>query len=342
MTSGPGGRIVGVSLNQPGNHTESASTGTELMRAQSIIADLHAGMASVITGHDALIRTTIAVLLARGHILIEDVPGVGKTTLAKALAALIDTRTGRIQFTPDLLPSDVTGVTLLHDVEGRSSFRPGPVFANIVIADEINRASPKAQSALLECMAERQVTVGGRTYRLPDPFLVVATQNPIEMEGTYPLPEAQRDRFMAKLEVGYPSAQAELLMLDQRDGEDPLDALRPVVQATEIAALTRFVHTVYISPVIKEYLVAIVAGTRAHPAVRVGASPRATLQLAAACRALAVLHTRNFVIPDDVQEMVGPVLAHRLVLAPQARAEGVDPAEIVRQVVTSIPVPRPA
>ncbi|GAA2241432.1 MoxR family ATPase [Rarobacter faecitabidus] len=305
------------------------------------VSSLRTGLASVITGHPQLIDTTIAVLLAGGHILIEDVPGVGKTTLAKALGRLIDTKVGRIQFTPDLLPSDVTGVTIFHGVEGQSSFRPGPVFANIVIADEINRASPKAQSALLECMAERQVTVDGETYPLPGPFLVVATQNPLEMEGTYPLPEAQRDRFMARLDVGYPSYEAELQMLEQREAGDPLDDLQPVLEAATISRFASLVRRVYVTPSLKAYLVQLVAATRQHPMVRVGASPRATLQLTQAARALAATRARNFVVPDDIQAIALQVLAHRIVMSPTARAEGVSASDVVSQVLATVSLPPP-
>ncbi|SNS95475.1 MoxR-like ATPase [Micrococcales bacterium KH10] len=324
--------------------TNSVLTDAEQRSEQftSVVSALHDGLTSVITGHGALIDTTIAVLLAQGHILIEDVPGVGKTTLAKALGALIDTKIGRIQFTPDLLPSDVTGVSIIHDAQTPSSFRPGPVFANIVIADEINRASPKAQSALLECMAERQVTVDGQTYQLPNPFLVIATQNPIEMDGTYPLPEAQRDRFMARLDVGYPSADAELLMLEQRERNDPLDVLVPVTDAATITALAREVKDVFLAPALKTYLVSLVGATRTHQMVRVGASPRATLQLARAARALAATRGRRFVLPDDIQQLASQVLAHRLVMTAQSRSEGVTAADVIAQIIRSVPVPPPA
>ncbi len=299
------------------------------------------GMASVITGHPDVVDTTIAVILAQGHLLIEDVPGVGKTTLAKALGKLIDAQVRRIQFTPDLLPSDVTGVTIFHDAGAQTSFHPGPVFANIVIADEINRASPKAQSALLECMAERQVTVDGVTHQLPRPFVVMATQNPIEMEGTYPLPEAQRDRFTARLEIGYPDFADEYRMLEQREVSDPLDSLSPVTDAATLDALSDVVRDVYLAPGLKRYVLSLVAATRQHPLVRVGASPRATLQLARVARALAAIQGRSFVLPDDVQQLALPVLAHRLVLGPQARAEGTTATEIVQQVVAATALPQP-
>jgi len=305
-------------------------------------ARLHEGVASVLAGHDALIDTTIAVMLAGGHLLVEDVPGVGKTTLAKALGRLIDARVGRIQFTPDLLPSDVTGVTIYRDAGASTSFHPGPVFANIVIADEINRASPKAQSALLECMAERQVTVDGVTHPLPRPFLVVATQNPIEMEGTYPLPEAQRDRFMARLEVGYPSPEAELRMLETRETSDPLDALRPVADAATLERLGATAQQVFTAVPLKQYVLALVTATRRHPLVRVGASPRASLQLLSATRALAAMRGRTYALPDDVQDLARVVLAHRLVLASQARIDGVGAVQVIEQVLASTPVPTPA
>jgi len=316
-----------------------AATSAELVET---CRRIHDGVAGVLAGHDALIETTVAVLLAGGHLLVEDVPGVGKTTLAKALGRLVDARVGRIQFTPDLLPSDVTGVTIYRDAGATASFHPGPVFANIVIADEINRASPKAQSALLECMAERQVTVDGVTHALPRPFLVVATQNPIEMEGTYPLPEAQRDRFTARLEVGYPSPEAELRMLESRETADPLDALVPVADAAALERLGAAAQHVYTAVALKQYVLALVTATRQHPLVRVGASPRASLQLLAVTRALAAMRGRTYALPDDVQDLARVVLAHRLVLGAQARIDGVSASQVVEQIVAATPVPTPA
>lgn len=299
-------------------------------------------LATVISGKPEVAITTIAVLLAEGHILLEDVPGVGKTTLAKALARTIDCTVGRVQFTPDLLPSDLTGVNIYRAQQHEFEFRAGPVFANIVIGDEINRASPKTQSALLECMEERQATIDGTTYSLPAPFLVIATQNPVEMEGTYPLPEAQRDRFMACLSVGYPDPAAELEMLDRRDSRDPLLELRPATDARTISRFVGLVRHVYASPAVKQYVLQLVSATRTDPGLRLGASPRTSVQLLRAAKAVAALVGRDYVIPDDVQYLVEPVLCHRLLLSPQARAAGRTTVEIVRDVVARTPVPAAA
>jgi MoxR-like ATPase len=276
---------------------------------------------SVIEGKADVVRLVLTVLLAEGHVLIEDVPGVGKTMLAKALARSVDCSVSRIQFTPDLLPSDITGVSAYVPQTREFEFKPGPVFSNIVLGDEINRAPSKTQAALLECMEERQVTVDGKTYQLEPPFMVIATQNPLEMEGTYSLPEAQRDRFMARISVGYPTLSAELGMLDIHSASSPLDRLIPVANATQLRALTRAVRSVHLSEPVRRYAVNLVAATRTHPGLRLGASPRATLHLARACRAYAALDGRDYVIPDDVQALAAPVLAHRLF--PAARAEQV-------------------
>src|SRR3954467_14738125 len=254
------------------------------------------GIETVVTGRPELVRVTLAVLLAEGHLLLEDVPGVGKTTLAKALARSIDCQVGRIQFTPDLLPSDLTGVNIYRSQTHEFEFRPGPVFAHVVIGDEINRASPKTQSALLECMQEAQATVDGRTYPLPRPFLVVATQNPVEMEGTYPLPEAQRDRFMARLTVGYPSIDAELDMLDLQETSDPLDQLRPVTDAATVGTLIDTARRLYAAPTVKRYVVDLVTATREDHGLRLGASPRAAIQLLRAAKALAAIGGRDHVL----------------------------------------------
>jgi MoxR-like ATPase len=300
---------------------------------------MRAGIETVMTGRPELVRTTLAVLLAEGHLLLEDVPGVGKTTLAKALARTIDCSVGRIQFTPDLLPSDLTGVNIYRTQTHEFEFRPGPVFAHVVIGDEINRASPKTQSALLECMQEAQATVDGRTYPLPRPFLVVATQNPVEMEGTYPLPEAQRDRFMARLTVGYPSIDAELDMLDLQETSDPLDQLRPVTDAATIGTLIDTARRLYAAPTVKRYVVDLVTATREDHGLRLGASPRAAIQLLRAAKALAAIGGRDHVLPDDVQQLAEPVLAHRLLPSTESRLSGRSTSDIVAEIVERIPLP---
>ena len=278
------------------------------------------------------------MLLAQGHLLLEDVPGVGKTMLAKTLAKTIDCSVHRIQFTPDLLPSDVTGVSIYNQDKHRFEFRPGPVFANIVIGDEINRASAKTQSALLECMEEHQVTVDGTSYPLDTPFMVVATQNPIEMEGTYPLPEAQRDRFMARISMGYPDLRAEMDMLETHQSVSPLVAVRPVVTVDEVRSMVATVRDVYVSPAVKEYTVNIGRATRDHPHLRLGASPRAMLQLLRAAKATAALNGRDFVLPDDVASVAEAVLAHRLILDRKAVTAGEDASSVVASVVARVPV----
>src|SRR5712672_533138 len=296
---------------------------------------------SVIDGKAEAVRLALIVLLAEGHLLIEDVPGVGKTMLAKALARSIDGTVRRIQFTPDLLPSDITGVSAYNQERREFEFKPGPVFANIVVGDEINRASPKTQSALLECMEEGQVTVDGRTYPLTAPFMVIATQNPIEMEGTYPLPEAQRDRFTARISMGYPSAESELAMLDVHGSSSPLDTLEPVAQASDVRDLIAAVRRVHVAEALKQYVISLVSATRSAPELRLGASPRATLHLLRASRARAALDGRDFVIPDDVQALAGPVLAHRLLPTAEAMVERKLPDQVVARLVEQTPLPRP-
>jgi MoxR-like ATPase len=286
---------------------------------------------SVIEGKAEVVRLVLTALLAQGHVLIEDVPGVGKTMLAKALGRSIDCSVSRIQFTPDLLPSDITGVSAYVRETREFEFKPGPVFGNVVLGDEINRAPSKTQSALLECMEERQVTVDGRTYELEQPFMVIATQNPMDMEGTYRLPEAQRDRFMMRLSLGYPAASAELQMLDLHSASSPLDGLVPVADAAEVRALSQAVRGVHLSETIRRYVVDLVTATRTHPDLRLGASPRATLQLVRAARAYAALDGRDYVIPDDVQALATPVLAHRL----HPAAHG---AQVVADLVDRLPV----
>ena len=305
----------------------------------AVAGRIAAAVESVIDGKANAVRLTLTVLLAEGHLLIEDVPGVGKTMLAKALARSIDCSVRRIQFTPDLLPSDVTGVSAFNQERREFEFKPGPVFANIVVGDEINRASPKTQSALLESMEEGQVTVDGTTFPLESPFMVIATQNPVEMEGTYPLPEAQRDRFTARISIGYPTAAAEMEMIDTHGSASPLDDVKPVARATDIRDLAVAVRGVVVSDLLKQYVIKLVNATRSHEDLRLGASPRATLHLLRASRAWAALDGRDYVIPDDVQALAVPVLAHRLLPTPEALVAGQLPEQVLAGIVAQLPLP---
>ncbi|WP_206446142.1 AAA family ATPase [Agrococcus sp. KRD186] len=317
----------------------ATETGTAAATDQPTAGErIERAVGSVISGKHEEIRTVLTVLLAEGHVLLEDVPGVGKTQLARAFAAAIGGTVRRIQCTPDLLPSDITGMSMLDQRTGELRFQPGPVFANIVIADEINRASPKTQAALLECMAEGQVTVDGITHVLPTPFLVVATQNPIDMEGTYALPEAQRDRFMARLELGYPDEDAEHAMVSARETAQPLDAVRAVTTEEQFQTEIDQARAVRAHELVERYAVRLARATRAHPDVRLGASPRATLQLVRAAKAHAHLLGRDWLSPDDVKALAVHVLPHHLVMHdPHARYE--DATAVVAQALAKTVAP---
>ena len=321
--------------------TTSAAT-ADLETLARVVGAVRGNIERVIEGKPDVVHSALVVLLAEGHLLIEDVPGVGKTMLSKALARSIDCSVRRIQFTPDLLPSDVTGVSVFNQNTREFEFRPGGVFANIVVGDEINRASPKTQSALLECMEERQVTVDNNTYQLDTPFMVIATQNPIEMEGTYALPEAQRDRFMARVSVGYPVEAAEIAMLNTHTDARPLDDLEPVTDAGEIRKLCGIVGQVYVSPAIQQYVVALTGATRRTDDLVLGASPRATLHLVRAAKAHAAIQGRDYVLPDDVQLLARPVLAHRLLPSVEASMSGRTTATILDGILGGVAVPVPS
>ncbi|WP_029137895.1 AAA family ATPase [Nakamurella lactea] len=299
-----------------------------------------ASVGRVVLGKPEVIRLTTIALLTEGHLLIEDVPGTGKTSLAKALARSVGGSVSRVQFTPDLMPSDVTGVSIYDRNTSRFEFRPGPVFANLVVADEINRASPKTQSALLECMEERQVTVDGTTYPLSRPFLVLATQNPVEMEGTYPLPEAQRDRFLARISIGYPDPVSEVAMLAERDHQDPLDSVTAVADDATVKAMIRGASRVHLAPELRAYIVDLIGATRNSPEVRLGASPRAVLHLGKSAKAAAALDGRAFVVPDDIQRLAAVVLGHRLLLTVEAHAAHRSAEDIVNGLLARVRVPR--
>ncbi len=313
--------------------------GAGLDALRSVTDRVLANIERVIEGKPEVARTAVVVLLADGHLLIEDVPGVGKTMLSKALARSIDLSVRRIQFTPDLLPSDVTGVSIFNQESRDFEFRPGGVFANIVIGDEINRASPKTQSAMLECMEERQVTVDNTTYPLESPFMVIATQNPLEMEGTYALPEAQRDRFMARVSMGYPVMAAEIAMLAAQTTTNPLEDLEPVTDAAEIRKLISVVSGVHVADSVHRYAVAIATATRQSPDLRLGASPRAVLHLVRAAKASAAMGGRDFVVPDDLTALAPTVLAHRLLPTSDAAMNGRTPAQALDSILRSLPVP---
>ncbi len=292
-----------------------------------------------IVGKDEVIEFTLAALFSGGHILVEDVPGIGKTTLARSLAHSLDCDFRRIQFTPDLMPSDITGINYYNQRSGQFEFRPGPIISQVVLADEINRATPRTQSALLEAMAERQVTVDQDTVPLPAPFLVMATQNPIELEGTFPLPEAQIDRFLLRLSLGYPTEDDEEVMLERFEDADPLGDLKPVASAADVLGIQGMVRRVYLSPVLRSYLVQLIRATREHPDVELGASPRATLGLYRCAQALAAIRGQEFVTPDDIKTLAVPSLAHRVILKSMARLRERTQESVVAELLEQQPVP---
>jgi MoxR-like ATPase len=314
-------------------------------RPRSVATSSHAvnrvteNVARVVHAPEETLRLSVLSLISEGHLIIEDFPGVGKTMLAKALARSIDCSFSRIQFTPDLLPSDVTGVNVFDQRTNEFEFRPGPVFANILLVDEVNRASPKTQAALLECMQENQVTVDGVTYPLGRPFMVLATQNPIEYEGTYPLPEAQLDRFTMRLAIGYPPLADEARMLSEQTSEPPLESLEPVAGAAEVTSVIEDAQRVFVEESVNRYVVALLRHTRADERLYLGASPRAGIALLRVAKALALAEGREYVLPDDVKAVAVPVLAHRLILGPEARASGLSAADLVSEAIERTPVP---
>ena len=303
--------------------------------AERVIANVE----KVIIGKAEEVRLALIAMLCQGHVLIEDVPGVGKTILARSLATSTGCSFRRIQFTPDLLPSDVSGVSIYNQKTGDFEFRPGPIVAQVVLADEINRATPKTQSSLLEAMEERQVTVDGVTHKMPEPFMVLATQNPIEYEGTFPLPEAQLDRFLLRIHLGYPTMVDEVLIMEGQQRVHPIDELERVTDADELLSMQRAVKDVYVDPLIKSYIVSVVDATRKHGSVYLGASPRGSLALYRTCQARALLDGRDFVVPDDVKALAYATLGHRIIIAPAARVKNVTAKDVVEQTLERIPVP---
>jgi MoxR-like ATPase len=304
-----------------------------------LVAAITANLARVVHAPQDTLRLVVLCLVAEGHLIIEDFPGVGKTMLAKALARSLDCSFSRLQFTPDLLPSDVTGVNVFNQKTNEFEFRPGPVFANLLLVDEVNRASPKTQSALLECMQESQVTVDGVTYPLERPFMAIATQNPIEYEGTYPLPEAQLDRFAMRVELGYPPLAEEAKMLDEQTHVPPLDSLIPVADGNDVMRLVAQAREIYVEDSLSRYVVALLRQTRADTRLYLGASPRAGIALLRVAKARALADRREYLVPDDVKAVAAPVLSHRLILGPEARTAGLDGAEIVTEALEKTPVP---
>jgi len=311
----------------------------ETQSATGIAQEIVDNVSKVIVGKNAVIERALAAVIAQGHILIEDVPGVGKTMLAKSISTSIGCSFKRIQFTPDLLPSDIVGVSIYNQSTGEFQFRPGPVMAQVVLVDEINRATPKTQSALLEAMEELQVSVDGVTRQLERPFIVMATQNPIEYEGTFPLPEAQLDRFLMRISLGYPSFSEELSVIEQQEQTHPIDGLEAVASPKDVIGLQDAAKNVYVDSTVREYIVTLIKATRDHEDVSLGASPRASLGLFRASRGLAIMRDRDYVIPDDVKELAHAVLCHRLILSPSARMRGLQTAQVVDGLLESVAVP---
>jgi MoxR-like ATPase len=319
--------------------TEPGSERVETSAPADTIRGLIDNLGRVVHAPEETLRLCVLCLVSEGHLILEDFPGVGKTMLAKALARSLDVSFSRMQFTPDLLPSDVTGVNMFNQRSNEFQFKPGPVFANLLLVDEINRASPKTQSALLECMQEQQVTVDGVSYELARPFMVMATQNPIEYEGTYPLPEAQLDRFTMRIAIGYPPLSEEAKMLTEQTSDPPLDDLEPVADAADAISLAEEAKAIYVEESLNRYVVALLRATRGDSRLYLGASPRAGIALLRVAKARALAAGRGFLEPDDVKAVAGSVLSHRLILAPEARSSGLTGEEVVRQTLEKTPVP---
>jgi MoxR-like ATPase len=312
---------------------------TEFSQFQATFERIVSNVEQTIQGKDEVVRLALVTVIAEGHVLLEDVPGVGKTMLAKSLARSLGCTWRRIQFTPDLLPTDITGVSVYNRQKELFEFKPGAVFANVCLGDEINRASPKTQSALLECMEERQVSMDGVTHKLQEPFMVIATQNPIEHEGTYPLPESQLDRFMMRLSMGYPSRESELDILDTHGDRSALEELDPVSEPAEVMSLITTARAVHVAPSLKRYIIDLTDATRDRADVYLGASPRASLYLLKSSRALAASRGRDYVVPDDIKTLAAPVLAHRLLLSPEAQMRGGTVEELLASLLEELPVP---